>query len=295
MIANRLAGAKSTFEGTPFGWLNFADSTIEPTTAQFYEGATSLKVVQTGAAGRCEARTRRVNVVPGEELTLQGRVRKGIGDGFVWRIDWQDQDGAYVSTNEGNEGADFTLTGGWDLVRARFAVPAGAYNAAPRPSLRSAVTGDHYFIDAVEFGTEVIIPDSTATPTLRAILEAVGARLATIPGLRVFTHVPDVLAPPAAIVQLPRSVQFDLTAGRGADTYNLGVLVVVGKVSDRASTANLAQYLDAEGPTSIKEALDGDLGGVVDSARVESYENVGSYPFAGVEYLGAEFQLEVVA
>jgi hypothetical protein len=140
-----------------------------------------------------------------------------------------------------------------------------------------------------------VFPALAPAETLAAILEAVGARLETIAGLRVFTHVPDSLAPPAALVELPRRIQFDLTAGRGADTYDLVVVVVVGRVSARGASAALAGYLDPEGPTSIKETLDGDLGGAVDSARVESVENVGTWTFAGVEYLGAEFHIEVVA
>ncbi len=134
-----------------------------------------------------------------------------------------------------------------------------------------------------------------AADELVDILNAVAARLDTITGLRVFDHVPSALEPPAAVVQLPKDIDFDLTAGRGGDTYNLVVLLLAAKADARAAHLNLAKYLDAAGPTSIKETLDGDLGGAVDTARVTRVSNVGAYTFAGVDYIGAEFDIEVVA
>lgn len=140
-----------------------------------------------------------------------------------------------------------------------------------------------------------VFPVLPAADELTDILEAIAGRLETIVGLRVFDHVPSALEPPAAVVQLPRSIEFDLTAGRGGDTYNLVVLLLAAKADARAAHLNLAKYLDAAGPSSIKETLDGDLGGAVDTARVTRASDVGSYTFAGMEYLGAEFHIEVVA
>jgi hypothetical protein len=132
---------------------------------------------------------------------------------------------------------------------------------------------------------------------LKTILEALAAALETIAGLRVFSYMPDSLAPPAAIVQLPESIDYDLTFGRGADTYNLRVLLLVGKVSDRASTANLAQYLNAAGATSIKAAVEADptLGGLVDDANLKRASGIGTYTVAGTEYVGALLDVEVTA
>lgn len=134
-------------------------------------------------------------------------------------------------------------------------------------------------------------------PSLSAIMDGLAAALRTISGLRVYAHVPDNLAPPAAIVQLPRSIDYDLTWGRGADVYTIPVLALVGSASDRASHANLAAYLDADGLTSIKAAIEADvtLGGVVDDARVSRADGVGAYTFAGVEYAGALLTVAIVA
>lgn len=132
---------------------------------------------------------------------------------------------------------------------------------------------------------------------LQPILDAIGERLANIGALSVFAYVPDALSPPAAIVQLPRSIDFDLTYGRGADTYNVPVLVVVGRGDDRASHEALAAYLDAEGPWSVKAAVEGDstLVGLVDDCRVTRADGVGAYSIGGIDYVGAIFTLAVVA
>ncbi len=132
---------------------------------------------------------------------------------------------------------------------------------------------------------------------LADILGGLAARLRTIAGLRVLDYVPDAIAPPTAIVQLPRSIAFDLVAGRGADSVDLRVLVLVGAVSDRASTRNLARYLDGAGATSVKAAIEGEptLGGLKVDAYVPRVENTGSYSFAGVDYLGALFVVNVTA
>lgn len=132
---------------------------------------------------------------------------------------------------------------------------------------------------------------------LQAILKAIGVRLQTLAGLRVFDYMPDAIAPPTAIIQLPRSINFDLTWGRGADSYVIPVLLLVGKASDRAGSTNLASYLNAAGSTSVKAAVEADatLGGLVDDCRVTAANGIGSYTFGAVEYLGCSFDLAVVA
>ncbi len=132
---------------------------------------------------------------------------------------------------------------------------------------------------------------------LSAILDALAAALEAIPGLRGYAYVPDVLAPPAAVVQLPTAIDFDVTWGRGADAYRVPVLLVVGAASYRAAHAALASYLDAAGPTSVKAAVEADstLGGLVDDARVVRADGIGSYSFGATEYAGALFTIAITA
>ncbi len=132
-------------------------------------------------------------------------------------------------------------------------------------------------------------------PALQAVLEALSSRLATIQGLRTFAYVPDLISPPCAIVQLPRTIDFDLVYGRGADTYTIPVMALVGKGDDRSSHSKLASYLNPDGPTSFKGVLEADpsLGNLVDDVRVLRADGVGAYTFGGVEYAGALFTVAV--
>lgn len=130
---------------------------------------------------------------------------------------------------------------------------------------------------------------------LNATLDAIGVRLATIPGLRVYDYPPDSVAVPAAVVGFPDSVTYDETMARGTDSTVIPVTVLVQKVSDRASRDVLAAYLGGVGAASIKAAVDGNLGGVVKDARVASGEAVSPVIVNGVEYGAAQFLVEVFA
>ncbi|HSH58625.1 MAG TPA: hypothetical protein VK988_03085 [Acidimicrobiales bacterium] len=130
---------------------------------------------------------------------------------------------------------------------------------------------------------------------IERILDAIAAGLRTIAGLRVFDFMPDTISPPAAIVQLPRTINFDLTFGRGSDALVIPVLVVVAKVSERAAYNSLAAYLNLDGPTSVKQALDGNLGGVVDDAHVVRATGIGSYSIGGIDYMGCLFEVNIIA
>lgn len=126
---------------------------------------------------------------------------------------------------------------------------------------------------------------------LNATMDAIGARLLTISGLRVFDYTADSINPPAAVVTLP-TVQYDVTKSRGTDRAVFDVHVLVSKVSDRASRDKLATYIVGTGSSSVKAAIDGTLGGVVQYARVMGC-SMSMMSVAGVDYLAATFQIEV--
>jgi hypothetical protein len=131
---------------------------------------------------------------------------------------------------------------------------------------------------------------------LDQIFQALGDKLDGISGLRVYRYIPDQVAVPAAIVQWPTDIYYDQTFG-GLVKYMFRVMVVVGTASDRASTPALASYINATGPTSVKEVLEVDdtLGDLVDHTTVVKASGVGNYSFAGTDYLGCVFDVEVVA
>jgi hypothetical protein len=126
---------------------------------------------------------------------------------------------------------------------------------------------------------------------LNAAMDAIGARLLTIGGLRVYDYAADQIAAPGGVVGLPE-VAYDVTKARGTDFAVFTVHVLVSKVSDRASRDALSQYLAGTGAKSVKAAIDGTLGGAVHHARVASAA-ARTVPVAGVDYLAAVFQIEV--
>lgn len=132
---------------------------------------------------------------------------------------------------------------------------------------------------------------------LGAVMDAVGVRLATISGLRVLDYPPDNANPPQAIVSLPADpIEYDAVMGRGADRVVIPVTVLVGKVSDRVARDVIAGYLSGTGASSVKSAVeagDSNLGGTVHSVRVMT-SRVDVVTIAGLEYLGASFDVEVI-
>lgn len=118
-------------------------------------------------------------------------------------------------------------------------------------------------------------------------MDALGARLLTISGLRVYDFLADSVAPPAAVVALPE-ITYDFTKGRGTDRVVFPVHVLISKVSDRASRDKYGAYA-----VSVKAAVDGTLGGTVHTARVVS-AIASIMSVAGTDYLAATFNVEVI-
>lgn len=94
---------------------------------------------------------------------------------------------------------------------------------------------------------------------------------------------------PCAVVGFPTHVEFDLVYGRGADTFQLPVWLVVGKSGTIDSRNRLSEKLT--GVASIKEQLDGshDFG----SVRCTDAE-VAELSVAGTPYVAIKFNVEVI-
>ena len=113
----------------------------------------------------------------------------------------------------------------------------------------------------------------------------------TITGLRAYDTVPEHVVPPAAVVgQL--SLEWDLVMARAADTATLDVIVIAGRMSDRAAQDYLDSLLTASGNTSVKTKIETDrtLGGTVSNVRVTSADPV-SMSVSGVEMLAYRFSV----
>jgi hypothetical protein len=135
-----------------------------------------------------------------------------------------------------------------------------------------------------------------STVDVNAVMDALGVRLATIAGLRVYDYRADNVAAPAAIVGLPTAIDYDGTKGRGSDRLVVPVVVLVGRVSDRASRDLLSAYIAGAGARSVKAAIEGaiDLGGAAQTTRVTSAV-VAEITVANVVYIGVTFDCEVIS
>ena len=128
---------------------------------------------------------------------------------------------------------------------------------------------------------------------LGAVMQAVADRIDTIPNLQVFAYPPAVVSPPAAIVTYPGTLTYDGTYGRGMDRIpDLTVVVLVGKVSDRASRDNITKWCKGSGANSIKAVVESGTYTAFDTVRV-SEVTFDIIAVGAVEHLAATFTLDI--
>jgi hypothetical protein len=114
-----------------------------------------------------------------------------------------------------------------------------------------------------------------------------------ITGLRVYDTVPDTFMPPGLVVgQL--SITWDLVFARGADSATVDLILIAGRMSDRAAQDYLDSLLTPSGASSIKAKVEADqtLSGTVTSVRVARAEPI-PVSVSGVEMLGYRFSVEL--
>lgn len=128
---------------------------------------------------------------------------------------------------------------------------------------------------------------------LSDVMQQLADQLDTIEGLRVHGFPPDSIHPPAAVVTYPGTYSYDSTYGRGSDTVELPIVVLVGKVSDRASRDRLSQYVNGSGPASIKAVAEAGTYSAFDSVRITGAE-FDVITVAGVEHLAATLTAHIV-
>ncbi len=131
--------------------------------------------------------------------------------------------------------------------------------------------------------------------TLAAIQAGIKTKLETIVGLNAYAVEPASPTYPAAWPIL-RSGTYDADED-GDATYVFGITVMVQAADQGRAQTNLLPYLDKSGTKSVKAALEAGntLGGVVDSVRVQSVEQVFGAEIAGSKGIGAILVIEVYA
>ncbi len=132
--------------------------------------------------------------------------------------------------------------------------------------------------------------------SMSTLRDGLKTRLATISGLRAYDTIPDNPSPPFAVV-VPGSITFDSAFARGLDEYEFSVLVVVSRVHERIGQDLLDGYCAASGSTSVKAAIEGDrtLSGAADTLRVTQMRNYQALAIGEVQYLAAEFVVQLYA
>ena len=130
--------------------------------------------------------------------------------------------------------------------------------------------------------------------TLQAVADGLEARLATVSGLRVFDHVPDVFSTPCAFV-LPGDVEYWGSFAGGNVEQSWTATVVVGRTSDRASQRTLNAYMGYDGASSIRAAIEADrtLGGACDTCIVTSAQNIRMLSQGDASFLAVDFSITV--
>jgi len=133
---------------------------------------------------------------------------------------------------------------------------------------------------------------------LTSIRDGLKTNLETISGLTAYEYVPDWIEPPIALVAPLNSLNYDSTMARGADTYEIPVIVYISRIDAQLSQDSVDAYLASSGATSVKAAIESDptLGGAAMSVRVISATDYGEYEVTqGTSFLGVTFNIEVIA
>lgn len=132
--------------------------------------------------------------------------------------------------------------------------------------------------------------------SIQELRQGIVANLATISGLRTSLDVPDQVNPPIAIVQFNR-VNYHLDMNNGMSEYFFSVQVIVGRVDERTAQRNLDAYCSSSGSSSILLGVESDrtLSGKAFDTIVTEVSSYGQFVSNDTTYLGAEFQVRVLA
>ena len=118
-----------------------------------------------------------------------------------------------------------------------------------------------------------------------------------ITGLRVYDTIPDGLVPPALVIgQI--SITWDYVFSRGLDKGSVDLILITGRMSDRAAQDYLDGFLVSSGASSIKAKLDAaptlpkaSVATVSSSTCISA--NPISVSVSGVEMLAYKYTLEL--
>lgn len=115
--------------------------------------------------------------------------------------------------------------------------------------------------------------------------------------LAAYAEVPGQVTVPALVLELDDLV-WDVTMGRGADTWTVVGTALVQFADQQDAQRELRAFLSADGGAGrLKAALEAEktLSGLVSYVQLTQARRVGKISYAGVEYLGCELVFEVMS
>ena len=132
---------------------------------------------------------------------------------------------------------------------------------------------------------------------LGAIRDAIQTTIeANVSGLRVYDTVPDQANLPALLI-LPVETDFFKAFGRGTDTHQIDLFVMLSRTVPRTGQDSLDAYVGGSGSQSIRQAIFNNQGlGLADGTQavVSGMSRYGgSFPAAGIDHIGAALRLVV--
>lgn len=130
---------------------------------------------------------------------------------------------------------------------------------------------------------------------LNDMMDAIGRSIKGVGGLNVYDYPPDSAQPPFAYLNMPTSITYDLTYGRGADRTQMELHVAVaasGQSMSRELRDAIGVLVAGSGPGSLKAAIE--------NGELESHVRVVSCAFAQIGlaagvYTGFVLTLDVSA
>lgn len=131
-----------------------------------------------------------------------------------------------------------------------------------------------------------------AAINLAATMQAAADRLlAAAVVTRAYGWPAGAVQPPCALVGYPEQLDFDATFRRGSDMAVIPVWIIAGATHDRTTRDVLSAYI-GDGARSVKVALEPNLGGAVQTARVTDCQ-IEKVTIGAVDYMAARFDVEL--
>jgi hypothetical protein len=129
---------------------------------------------------------------------------------------------------------------------------------------------------------------------LTAVMDEVAACLDQVPGLQVYAWPPGKISTvPSAVVSYPKDLKYQVTYGRGVNSFVLPVVLALGKPNDRQTREVASKFLSGGGAGAVAALVDAwDWQSCSEVTATEGDTDVVSV--GGTEYLAALFMLEVV-